>query len=256
METLERRHGTRSGPPSIRLSVRARITLPDGWNAWEGPNRFNGHALRRSNEEALEHATWYAGILVLDVSAVASRPCQDPTTGDAASRDSTPMPWSRPSADPRLPGHRDARSRPTKFGYPATHLRLRRDTHRTRRVRLQRVQDRQRSGRWRRRAEDIWVVDVDGYPILVDSQRTRRRRPRCTGSSRPSSTPSSSTSRSDRAAVEGPGTQAGKDSPFSARSRRYGVGAEPVAVLLGELVGPGEERLQADLTGRRTRSRS
>ena len=41
--------------------------------------------------------------------------------------------------------------------------------------------------------------------------------------------------------------QAGKDSPFSASSRRYAVGAEPVAVLLGELVGPRHERREPDL---------
>ena len=64
-----------------------------------------------------------------------------------------------------------------KFGYPATHFRL--------------VAD--RTGRHVRgnlfvtsangvvggtdETEDIWVVDVDGYPVLVDSQQTARTPP-------------------------------------------------------------------------------
>ena len=35
---------------------RARISLPSGWNAWEGPNRFDVQDARGSNEEALEES--------------------------------------------------------------------------------------------------------------------------------------------------------------------------------------------------------
>ena len=67
--------------------------------------------------------------------------------------------------------------------------------------------------------EDIWVVDVDGYPVLVDSQRTAKTPPevrRELAAAVDSIEFYFASDRADRA-------QAGKDSPFSASSRRYGV---------------------------------
>ena len=43
------------------------LTVPDGWNSWEGPNRFDGHRAGDSNEEALARSTWLVGLTVLDV---------------------------------------------------------------------------------------------------------------------------------------------------------------------------------------------
>ena len=37
------------------------ITVPEGWNSWEGPNRFDGHRDGDSNEEALARSTWVVG---------------------------------------------------------------------------------------------------------------------------------------------------------------------------------------------------
>ena len=56
------------------------ITVPEGWNSWEGPNRFDGHREGDSNEEALARSTWVVGVTVLDVQWVATEPCQ-PTVG-------------------------------------------------------------------------------------------------------------------------------------------------------------------------------
>ena len=56
------------------------LTVPDGWNSWEGPNRFDGHREGDSNEEALARSTWLVGVTVLDVQGVATERCQ-PTVG-------------------------------------------------------------------------------------------------------------------------------------------------------------------------------
>ena len=82
METLDAGAYT-IRPSSLDAYPVARITLPEGWNAWQGPNRFDINDPGDSNEEALEEITWYVGILVLAVEDVMSEPCQTPaTTGD------------------------------------------------------------------------------------------------------------------------------------------------------------------------------
>ena len=58
----------------------ALITVPSGWNSWEGPNRFDGHRDGESNEQALARSTWVVGVVVLDVQWVATERCQ-PTVG-------------------------------------------------------------------------------------------------------------------------------------------------------------------------------
>ena len=56
------------------------LTVPEGWNSWEGPNRFDGHREGDSNEEALARSTSGRGLTVLDVQGVATRRCQ-PSVG-------------------------------------------------------------------------------------------------------------------------------------------------------------------------------
>ncbi len=78
MKTLEA--GTYELTPSPDPDYpRASITLPEGWNAWEGPNRFDVKDSAAGNEEALDEITWYAGILVVKVDGVASEPCRSPS---------------------------------------------------------------------------------------------------------------------------------------------------------------------------------
>src|SRR3954463_9220722 len=55
-------------PSLVQSSLIAELTVPEGWNAWVGPNRFDGHAPGRSNGDALGYNTWYAGALVLEVN--------------------------------------------------------------------------------------------------------------------------------------------------------------------------------------------
>ena len=163
MQTLDR--GTYLLDPSRDDDhPRVRVTLPHGWNAWVGPNRFNGHAPGRSNEEALTHATWYAGLLVLDVEAVASRPCRSPETGDEIGDSADAL----VAAIRRIPGHRvtlNEKEAHDKFGYPATHLRLR-ETPALEKCRA--AFDVFQTGNGVvGGGNDMWVVDVDGEAILV-----------------------------------------------------------------------------------------
>ena len=71
MEALEA--GTYELTPSPDpVYPRASITLPEGWNAWQGPNRFDVNDPAAGNEEALEEITWYVGILIVEVDGVAN----------------------------------------------------------------------------------------------------------------------------------------------------------------------------------------
>ena len=60
-------------PSSDGTDPTALVTVPSGWNSWEGPNRFDGHRDGESNEQALARSTWVVGVVVLNVQWVASR---------------------------------------------------------------------------------------------------------------------------------------------------------------------------------------
>ena len=168
METLEGgRYELR--PAFDSHGARARITVPDGWNAWEGPNKFGNLATPgQSNEEALSEATWYAGLLVLHVEAVASRPCHGPDTGDEVGDSAEAL----VAAITRIPEYQvtlNEEESPDKFGYPATHLRLR-PTPALEECRedfnvFQSAGNPEIAGGSDLR--DTWVVDVDGQAIVV-----------------------------------------------------------------------------------------
>jgi len=101
--------------PSVRLRV------PGGWNAWEGPNRFDGIAVGSTNNDAaLSSATWLAGVLVLGVEWVAGPQCRSRYVAKDG-------PEALVQAIARIPGL-DVVSEPertVRFGRPVTHLRLR-----------------------------------------------------------------------------------------------------------------------------------
>lgn len=154
-------------PPSLRADLPgARFTVPAGWNSWVGPNRFDGHAQGRDNEEALEHATWYVGVLVLHAESVASGSCGTAQDFDV----STARTLER--AVSRIRGYRITwEAEPmTKFGYPATHFRLRATAASKRSCA-------DGPGLFNARGHgllgastdpiDVWVVDVSGTPVLV-----------------------------------------------------------------------------------------
>jgi hypothetical protein len=146
----------------------ATVTVPKGWNSWEGPNRFRGLNSVANNEKALENASWYAGALVLDVKGVSSQRCTPP----ALDAEVGPTAASLVRAIREIPGYR-VRVDPvpsSMFDRPATHLRLV-PTPSTRSCDFNifnTSQDGVIAGGADR--EDVWVVDVDGHPVVVDAQ--------------------------------------------------------------------------------------
>lgn len=146
----------------------ARVTVPRGWNAWEGPNHFDGHAPGRVNEDALGHATWYVGLLVLELELVARGECDAVLNTVGVSEKGTSAVVRAITNAPRLELKAPA-ERLTKFGHPAVHLRLEivakagcdRDFlfYSARNGAIGYLED----------GSDIeaWVVDVDGHTAVV-----------------------------------------------------------------------------------------
>ncbi len=156
----------------------ARITVPAGWNAWQGPNRFDGREPGRSNEEALGATNWYVGVLVVDVDAVASRPCSAPQDGDSVGATAA----AQVRAITRIPGYRIEQSQEPvdMFGHPATHLELyptpalqacKSDFN------LFDTAAHGVVGGDGTDRSDVWVVDVDGIPVLVEAASTTHAPP-------------------------------------------------------------------------------
>jgi hypothetical protein len=103
------------------------VTVPRGWNAWVGPNRFDGLDRRvteegEDNEDTLAAASrWYAVLLPLEVHWVAQPGCgAEVVSNDAA---------GLVRALRRLPGMQvtEGPTPTTRGGHPAWHLRLRAD---------------------------------------------------------------------------------------------------------------------------------
>jgi hypothetical protein len=94
-----------------------RFTLPDGWNSWIGPNRFE---INRSEGVGLESdRLWYLNLLVLDVASIAQRGC---STRDLSG--GSPATVVRALANAGRLRQTSAPERTVRFGRPATHLRL------------------------------------------------------------------------------------------------------------------------------------
>jgi len=146
------------GHPGVRM------TVPAGWNAWAGPNRFNGHSPGGSNGEALERMTWYVGLLVLAPTTVAAGPCTDGTAQERSASD-----LDVPGRAPGL----EVTSAPetlTRFGHPAVHLQLGIARAKTR-CHDDFFVHTLKTGVIGFPADgatvEVWVVDLDGDPILV-----------------------------------------------------------------------------------------
>ncbi|MFC4786033.1 hypothetical protein ACT8ZV_16260 [Nocardioides sp. MAHUQ-72] len=175
METLDRGTYTMDISSDPLFPV-ARVTLPRGWNAWQGPNRFEERDGGQSEDESLGELEWYVGVLVVDVDAVSSRLCVPPQIDDEVG----PTAASLVRAIRGIPGFRVLVDTvpDSMFGHPATHLRLVTtpalgdcDTN---------LFDTTANGVVGGFAdtEDVWVVDVAGDPVLVDSQRSDGTPPR------------------------------------------------------------------------------
>src|SRR3954462_5653101 len=108
-------------PSAIDSTLIAELSLPRGWNAWVGPNRFDGHAPGRSNEEALGHLTWYAGALVLEVNEVNTHGCGDPDVRVLETPREVVTALGRAFSTEVVRGPEAVE----RFGYHATRMRLR-----------------------------------------------------------------------------------------------------------------------------------
>lgn len=165
MKTLE--PGTYRLHPSLTASdLTAELTVPAGWNSWIGPNRFDGHAPGRSNNEALGHLTWYVGALVLEVDGVNTRGCGAPLP-DLETTKGVVRALQRTFSMEVIRGPETVQ----RFGYPATRMRLRVTKQAERCVADTAVFHSTADGYiqyvYPGTVLDVWVVDVDGTPIYV-----------------------------------------------------------------------------------------
>jgi hypothetical protein len=159
-------------PSSTESDLTAELTVPRGWNSWIGPNRFDGHAPGRSNEDALDHLTWYVGALVLEVDGVNTHGCGSPSEGLTSTKDVVAALGRAFSMDVVRGPEPDRR-----FGYPASRMRLRvtpafekcpEDTLAV----FHSAADGYVQYAYAGTLLDVWVVDVDGTPIYVQKAWT------------------------------------------------------------------------------------
>ena len=143
------------------------LTVPDGWNSWEGPNRFDGHREGDSNEEALARSTWLAGVTVLDVQWVATERCQ-PTVG-ATGIEMTYHQTIRAVRD--IPGYQatvDRDGGSGLFGHPSTLIRLSPDAAQQACARESQLFGTDTNGGIGLRGDlDVYVVEVEGLTYVV-----------------------------------------------------------------------------------------
>jgi hypothetical protein len=151
-------------PPVLPV---AELAVPEGWNAWVGPNRFDGHAPGRTNEEALGHLTWYVGVLVLKLQAINTHGCGQPDLRNLPTPEDLVAALPRTFAVQVLQGPQPVE----RFGYPATRMRVRftralegcgDDT-----AAFDTASDGLIPYPSAGSIADLWVVDVDGSPIYV-----------------------------------------------------------------------------------------
>ncbi len=175
MTTL--REGTYEIPFSVRVgSPEAQLTLPPGWNAWLGPNRFEGLGRRvthdgRVNERILARdPDWYVGLLLLEVTWVAQPGCHaaDVTDSDTSGlvRALTDIPGMEVVDPPTSSSH---------SGRDAVHLRLRQDGNGPACSQdfLFQAPPGPVGFVGNGAVYDAWVIDVDGRPLLAWAAWTR-----------------------------------------------------------------------------------
>jgi hypothetical protein len=176
MTTLE--EGTYDLRPSRDpLMPAVRFTLPPGWNAWVGPNRFEGLSdsaadQGRSNGEVLDQdPDWYLGLLLLDVKWLAQPGCtMADLTGDstaALAQALTDVPRLEVTSGPETT---------VRFGHPAVHLRLReggKTGECLNEVFMNGAVSAGLTYLGRGTTYDAWVIDVDGRPLLLWAVWTR-----------------------------------------------------------------------------------
>ena len=143
------------------------LTVPDGWNSWEGPNKFDGHRDGDTNQEALARSTWVVGVTVLDVQWVATERCQ-PTVGAPG----IDMPYHQTIRAVRdIPGYEatvDRTAGDGLFGHPSTLVRLTPDAAQQECARDSQLFGTDTNGGVGIRGDlDVYVVDVEGLTYVV-----------------------------------------------------------------------------------------
>ena len=143
------------------------LTVPDGWNSWEGPNRFDGHRDGDTNEEALARSTWVVGVTVLDVQGIATRRCQPSVYSLGID-----MGYEQTVAAVRdIPGYQatvDRAGGDGLFGHPSTLIRLTPDAAQRECARTSELFGTDtNSGIGFRGDLDVYVVDVEGLTYVV-----------------------------------------------------------------------------------------
>jgi hypothetical protein len=159
-------------PSLIQSDLTADLTLPAGWNSWIGPNKFDGHAPGRSNDQALGHMTWYVGALVLEVDSVNTRGCGSPWNA-LETPDQVVAALGRAFSMKVVREPEPVR----RFGLPATYLRLEVTGAAERCTEDTAVFHSTKDGFIQYAGTgtlvDVWVVDVGGTPIYVQRAWTR-----------------------------------------------------------------------------------
>ena len=158
METLDA--GTYLLQPSWEdTAPRARLDLPAGWNAWQGPNRFDGD---------LDTTTWYAGLLVVEVDAVASKACDPQVEGRLCRR----QPGELVDALRRAPGFHVRRRGADRDVRLSRHAPPDGSTPESpasagRRTMSSTTNSTGSSPGGSDSLTDVWVIDLDGNALLV-----------------------------------------------------------------------------------------
>ena len=175
MTTLEK--GTYELEPSGTSVPTVRFDLPDGWNSWVGPNRFEGLSDGTSdqvgsNEEVLGKGPgWLLGMLALTVDWLAQPGC---TMTDVSRADTTELVEALTDV-PRL----EVVSGPeqgARFGHRVVHLRLREQRGTgacANPAYINAAPTAQVTYLGRGTTYDAWVIDLDGRPLLVWAAWTR-----------------------------------------------------------------------------------
>jgi hypothetical protein len=171
----------RAGTYELRTSFdprasAVRFSLPAGWNAWMGPNRFEGMSRQvtfdaKTNEGVLrDDPDWYVGLLMVDVDSMAQRECTS-TSMEGASAPALAQ------ALTRVPGL-DVLAEPestVRFGHRAVHLRLQEGTRGTDCGWIFRNASGAQTGDGELGTTyDAWVIDTADLPTVVWAEWTPR----------------------------------------------------------------------------------
>lgn len=149
----------------------AHVTVPDGWDASYAPDRFSGIGpVGADNERAQEQSTWYAGLLVTQVGFITMSNCNEMSLSGADTAEVLSALTALPRVDVTF-----GPERATRLGYPAYHLVLQ-ETRRRPTCPYDamfpsaqgRIGNVGLGGTY-----DLWLVDVEGEPLLVVTAWTR-----------------------------------------------------------------------------------